>query len=354
MVLEYRMSYFRDNIEQMAGYAPGFQPKNADVVKLNTNENPYPPSPKVCQAIRDIGPEKLRRYPDPSGTAFREAAAKVNKVKSENIICCNGGDDLLKTAFLAFCDKTRPAAWPVPTYSLYPVLAKVVDCKAIKIPFDTEFNLPAQLTSTGAALTIVCNPNAPGGSFVRVDEIASLADELKGVLLLDEAYVDFADDNCTRLIENFDNLLILRSMSKGYSLAGMRFGYGIAQVSLIEGLNKVRDSYPVDAAAITAATAAIADQEYFKSNIEKIKSERARLTKELRNLGFDVPDSSSNFILTKCKDKNAEDIYNKLVEKNIYVRFFNAPGLDDKLRITVGMKEQNDMLINKLKELLSK
>jgi histidinol-phosphate aminotransferase len=346
------MSYFRDNIEEMAGYVPGYQPKDADVVKLNTNENPYPPSPKVCQGIKDIDPDDLRRYPDPSGTAFREAAAKIYNLKSENIICCNGGDDLLKTTLLAFCDKTKPAAWPVPTYSLYPVLARMIDCEIIEIPFDNEFNLPAQLTSTGAALTIVCNPNAPSGSFISVDEIASLADELKGVLMIDEAYVDFADDNCARLVENFDNLLILRTMSKGYSLAGIRFGYGIAQASLIEGLNKVRDSYSVDAVAIAAATAAVSDQKYFKANVEKIKAERTRLTGELRNLGFDAPASSSNFILAKCRDSSAEDIYDKLVKRKIYVRFFNVPSLDDKLRITVGTKKQNDILINALKEIL--
>ena len=346
------MSYFRDNIEQMAGYVPGFQPKAADVVKLNTNENPYPPSPKVLQVIRQISGEGLRRYPDPSGMSFREAAAKINGVQPENIICCNGGDDLLKTTFLAFCDKTRPVAYPVPTYSLYPVLAKTVDCNVIEIPFDNEFNLPAQLTSTGAALTILCNPNAPNGSFINVNEIASLADELKGILLIDEAYVDFADDNCTRLIKDFDNLIILRSMSKGYCLAGLRFGYGIAQVRLIEGLNKVNDSYPVDAIAIAAATAAIQDRDYFKENVEKVKSERTRLTDELSSLGFDVPPSSSNFLLAKCKGYKAEDIYDKLTERNIYIRYFNAPGLNDKLRITVGTKEQNNVLINALKEIV--
>ncbi|MBN1795182.1 MAG: histidinol-phosphate transaminase [Sedimentisphaerales bacterium] len=346
------MSYFRDNIEQMAGYVPGFQPKAADVVKLNTNENPYPPSPKVLQAVQQISGENLRRYPDPSGTSFREAAAKINGVQPENIICCNGGDDLLKTAFLAFCDKTRPVAYPTPTYSLYPVLAKMVDCAAIEIPFDNEFNLPSQLTSTGAALTIICNPNAPSGSFISVDEIASLADEIEGALLIDEAYVDFADDNCTKLIKDFDNLIILRSMSKGYSLAGLRFGYGIAQALLIEGLNKVNDSYPVDAIAIAAATAAIQDQDYFEENVEKVKSERARLTNELCSLGFDVPPSSSNFLLARCKDYKAEDIYDKLVEQNIYVRYFNVPGLDDKLRITAGTKEQNDILISRLKEIV--
>lgn len=346
------MGYFRDNVEKMSGYVPGFQPGSADVVKLNTNENPYPASPKVLEAIRAIEAGRMQRYPDPSGSVFREAAAKVNGVGVENIICCNGGDDLLKAAFLAVCGVGRPVAYPVPTYSLYPVLADIVGCEVIEVPFDPEYNLPAKLASAQAALTIVCNPNAPSGSFVSVDEIASLADELKGVLLVDEAYVDFAEDSCVRLIENFDNLLILRSMSKGYSLAAMRFGYGIGQVNLIEGLRKVQDSYPVDAAAIEAATAAISDRQYFQANVAKVKSERVRMTEALREMGFEVPNSSANFVLAKCGGCKANEVYDRLVGQGIFVRYFNMPGLDGKLRITVGTKEQNDKLIATLKKII--
>ncbi|MFA5553047.1 MAG: histidinol-phosphate transaminase [Phycisphaerae bacterium] len=347
------MGYFRDNIEAMAGYEPGFQPKQTEVIKLNTNENPYPPSPAVTAAVSRIQAEQLRRYPDPAATVFRETAAQVNHIRPENIICCNGGDDLLRVAFGAFCDKDRPVAYPVPTYSLYPVLAQAQNCPKTEIPFDSEFNLPAALASAKAALTIVCNPNAPSGSFISVEEIASLAKELKGVLLVDEAYVDFAKDNCARLIKDFDNLLILRSMSKGYSLAGIRFGYGIAQKSLIEGLRKVRDSYPVDAVAITAATAAIKDQNYFRQNVQKVKQERDRLTENLREMGFAVRGSESNFVLVQSKNYNANEIYDKLVGQNIYVRYFNLPGLDDKLRITVGTEEQNNRLLKALKKILS-
>ena len=171
------MGYFRENIEKAKGYEPGFQPRQADVVKLNTNENPYPPSPKVMKVLAEINAEQLRRYPDPMGSAFRQAAAEVNGVAPDYIMCCNGGDELLKMAFQAFCDENRPVAYPVPTYSLYPVLAKLQNCRAVEIPFDNEFNLPAKLAGTGASLTIVCNPNAPTGSFINVDELASLADE---------------------------------------------------------------------------------------------------------------------------------------------------------------------------------
>jgi len=346
------MGYFRENIEKAKGYEPGLQPKQTDVMKLNTNENPYPPSPAVMKVLAQIGAEQLRRYPDPIGQEFRQAAAEVNGVSADCIMCCNGGDDLLSIAFRAFCDEERPVAYPAPTYSLYPVLARLQNCKAIEVPFDSEFNLPAKLAGTDAALTIVCNPNAPTGSFVSVEELASLADEISGVLLIDEAYVDFAEKNCAGLVKDFDNVLILRSMSKGYSLAGIRFGYAIAQSALIAGLMKVKDSYNVDAVAITAATAAIKDRQYFRETIEKVKAERGRLAASLRALKFEVPDSSANFILAQNKNCKASEIYDKLVQRNIYVRYFDLPGLKDKLRITVGTSEQNDTLLLALKEIL--
>jgi histidinol-phosphate aminotransferase len=347
------MGCFRENIEKAKGYEPGFQPSQAEVLKLNTNENPYPPSPQVMKALAEIDAEQLRRYPDPIGNEFRQAAAEVNGVRHENIMCCNGGDDLLTIAFRAFCDEDRPVAYPVPTYSLYPVLARLQDCKAIEVPFDSEFNLPVKLTKTNAALTIVCNPNAPSGSFVSVGELASLADELSGVLLIDEAYVDFAAENCAALVEDFDNVIILRSMSKGYCLAGMRFGYAIAQGDLIAGLMKVKDSYNVNVVAIAVATAAIKDQKYFRQTTEKVKKDRDLLVAQLCALKFKVPDSYANFVLAEGKNCKASEIYDRLVQRNIYVRYFDLPGLSNKLRITVGTSEQNDKLILALKEILS-
>jgi histidinol-phosphate aminotransferase len=347
------MGYFRKNIEKVKGYEPGFQPKETDVIKLNTNENPYPPSPQVLKVLAEISPERLRKYPDPLGNEFRQAAAEINSVGTDDIMCCNGGDDLLTMAFRAFCDRNRPVAYPVPTYSLYPVLAKLQNCRAIEVPFDAEFNLPSKLAGTKAALTIVCNPNAPSGSFVSVDELASLADELSGILLIDEAYVDFAEANCTQLVKKFDNIIILRSLSKGYGLAGLRFGYAVAQPDLIKGLLKVKDSYNVDAVALAVATAAIKDQKYFTETTEKVKKARGLLIEQLCDLGFEVPQSHANFVLAKCKNHKADIIFDKLKERRIYVRYFNLPGLDDKLRITVGTDEQNNKLISALKEILS-
>lgn len=346
------MGYFRENIEKAKGYEPGVQPRDVQALKLNTNENPYPPSPAVMKTLAEISEEKLRRYPDPIGAEFREAAAGVNGVNPENIMCCNGGDDLLTIAFRAFCDENRPVAYPVPTYSLYPVLAKLQNCSVIEIPFDSEFNLPPKLAKTKAALTIVCNPNAPSGSFISVGELASLADEVSGILLIDEAYADFADENCAALAKDFDNVIVLRSMSKGYSLAGIRFGYAIANADLIAGVMKVKDSYNVDAVAIVLATAAIKDQDYFRQTTENVKEARESLIVQLRDLKFKVPPSHANFVLAETGNCPANEIYEKLVQRNIFVRYFNLPGLADKLRITVGTTEQNEKLILALKEIL--
>ena len=347
------MAYFRENIEKAKGYQPGFQPKQTDVLKLNTNENPYPPSPKVLEVLNEIKPEQLRRYPDPVGEQFRQAAAQVHGISPENILCCNGGDELLTIALRAFCDRDRPLAYPIPTYSLYPVLANLQNCNAIEIPFDSKFNLPPKLAAAGAALTIVCNPNAPSATFIDAGEMASFADELKGILLIDEAYVDFAEDNCLSLVRDYDNVIILRSMSKGYGLAGLRFGYAIAPPDLVAGLMKVKDSYNVNAIAVALATAAIKDQRYFRKNVETIKKQRKRLTEKLRALNFEVPESSTNFLLAKSIHGKADEIYDKLVQRNIYVRYFDLPALSDKLRITVGTGEQNDKIVSALKEILS-
>ncbi len=347
------MGYFRENIERGEGYRPGYQPKETDVVKLNTNENPYPPSLEVMKAVAEIKAEQLRRYPDPTADIFRREAAKLNGVEQENIICTNGGDELLSMAIRAFCDERRAVAYPVPTYSLYPVLANLQNCRAIEVPFDEEFNLPAGLVKSKAALTIVCNPNAPTGSFISVAELASAADEIKGVLLIDEAYVDFAEENCIGLIKEFDNVIILRSLSKGYSLAGLRFGYAMADEGLIEGLMKLKDSYNIDAVATAAATAAIKDQQYFKGNIERIKAERQFLTEQLQAIDFVVPRSFANFILAESKKMAANILFEKLEQRNIYVRYWNLPLLEDKLRITVGTREQNEKLLSAMKEILS-
>jgi histidinol-phosphate aminotransferase len=347
-----RVTYFRGDVERTDGYTPGFQPKQTDAVKLNANENPYPPSPAVMKALAGLTAEHLRRYPESRGDSFREAAAEVNGVEPDNIICGKGGDDLLSIALRAFCDESRPVAYASPTYALYRVLADLEGCKALEIPFDEGGRLPAGLTATGAALTIVCNPNAPSGTWIPVEELADLARNLTGVLLIDEAYVDFAPRDAGHLVKEFDNLMILRSLSKGYSMAGLRFGYAMAQKNVIAGLMKVKDSYNVDAIAITLATAAIKDQAYFKTNVERIKRQRQALTEQLRTLDFDVSDSHTNFVQARPRTGSAAAICQQLAQRNIYVRHYDAPGLKDMIRISIGTQEQNDALIDALREIL--
>ena len=348
------MSYFRSNIESLAGYTPGYQPGGADVVKLNTNENPYTASPRVWDAIKKVGVEGLRRYPEATSDTFRSAAAEVLSVSPDNIIATNGGDDLLTIVIRAFCDDKHPITYPGPTYSLYPVLAEIQNCPpCIELPFGEDGSLPEELADMPAGLTIVCNPNAPTTTYVEPAEIKKLADKLKGksIVLVDEAYADFAEGNCLNLIDTCENVIILRSLSKGYSLCGIRFGFGIACKELIAGLMKVKDSYNVDALSNAAATAAIKDQEHFRKNIEKVKEERTRLTKRLRDIGFDVPDSHTNFLLAQSTMTPAGDIYEELANKNIFVRYFDLPGLKDKLRITVGTRKENDKLLEALEEM---
>jgi len=347
------MPYFNKNIEDAAGYVPGYQPRANDVVKLNTNENPYPPSPRVLEALRSLTGESLRRYPDPLGQSFRRVAADLHGVEPEWILCCNGGDDLLSIAIRAICGPQRPLAYPVPTYSLYPVLARLHDCPVQELPFHADYSLPDKLVETQAPLTIVCNPNAPSGTRIAPDKLGKLAAALEGVLLIDEAYADYAEGHCLALVKNHPNVIILRSMSKGYSLAGVRFGYGLAQPELMEGLLKVKDSYNVNALSLVAATAALQDQDYVQDHIRTIKASRRILTEQLRELGWTVGDSEANFILAHVTRGDARTLHRQLAERHLYVRYFDLPGLEDKLRISVGTPEENQKLIRALQDLLA-
>jgi histidinol-phosphate aminotransferase len=338
-----RMTYFRENIERMGGYLPGHQPVG-DVVKLNTNENPYPCSPNVMEAIRAVTEESLRKYPKVHWDDFREVAGKVLDVSPESIVCGNGGDEILTILVRCCCDRDRPLAYPVSTYSLYPVLAQIQDCATIEIPFETEGGLPGTLFDNKAGLTILCNPNSPSTTLIPVDEVARLAESLAGVLLIDEAYVDFARWNCLELVKQLDNVAVLRSMSKGYSLAGLRFGYCVASEKIVTAMCKVKDSYNLNAITQAAAVAAISDQQHLKQNVAKVIVERDRLSQKLVKLGFKVPPSDTNFLLAEIATPSAKFIYEKLCKEKIYVRYFNQVGLDDKLRITIGASHQNIVL----------
>jgi len=347
------VSYFRPHIDAMAAYVPGEQPTDPRVIKLNTNENPYPPSPRVVEALRGFDPERLRRYPPPMADAFRAAAAEVHGVRVEQVLCTNGADELLRMLVAACCGPDRPLAVPWPTYTLYDVLAAVERAPVRRIDWDPAEPLPVEkLAAERAALSVVVSPNAPTGALAPTKTLATLAEELTGVLLIDEAYVDFASANALELAGRCDNVIVARSMSKGYSLAGLRFGYGIASDGLSAGLLKIKDSYNVDAVSIALATAALRDQDYAQACWEKVRVQRQRLRGKLERIGFTVGASEANFLLARLAEPPAQTIYETLKARGILVRYFDQPGLRDALRITVGTPEQNDRLLDELKRIV--
>lgn len=355
--------YERDNVAAMSGYVPGEQPTSRDVVKLNTNENPYPPSERVMAALRDVDAEALRRYPNPTARGFRERAAGLHEVDPDQVIATNGGDELLRLLITTFVDPGRPIGYPEPSYSLYPVLAAVHGSPVHRVALNADWSLPAdladQMNAAGVQLTFVVNPHAPSGTLTDVSALGRLAEGLDGVLVIDEAYVDFVDPglahDAVELVRGggLDNVVLLRSLSKGYSLAGLRFGYGIGPAGLIEPmLSKTKDSYNTDVVSQRLAEAAIGDPEAAARSWAAVRDERARLTVELTALGFVVPASQSNFVLATAPDGRAAELYEALKARGIVVRYFDDERLGDKLRITVGTGAENDALLGALRELL--
>jgi len=343
-------SLFRPHLDTMTGYVPGEQPKpGTHIIKLNTNENPYPPSPDAIAVLRSLDSEWLRRYPDPYANDFRQAASEAIGVPPDWVIVGNGSDELLNVLMRACAEADRKVAYPVPTYVLYRTLGQMQPAQIVEIPYQADFRLPiAALLAENAAITCIASPNSPSGHIVPLGELRQLAAELSGVLVIDEAYVDFAAATALPLVAEFENVIILRTLSKGYSLAGLRLGFGIAQPQLLAGLFKVKDSYNIDAIACHVGTAAMRDQTYKNACAEKVKVSRSSLLIDLKNLGFQVWESQANFLLTQPPRDNAEQIYLALKERGILVRYFNQSGLSDKLRITVGTDEQNQLLVEAL------
>jgi histidinol-phosphate aminotransferase len=337
----------RPNVEKMSGYTPGEQPRPGErVVKLNTNENPFPPSPRVVEAIRHIDPERLRRYPSPSAEDFRQTAARVHGVSPDMIVAGNGSDEILAMAVRTYLGPGDIFAYPDPTYSLYPVLAEIGEVKVVTVPWAADWDLPIDaLLATGARAIFFANPNAPTGTLVRTSRVRELAARFFGLLLVDEAYVDFAEENSLSLVREFANLVVCRTLSKGYGLAGLRFGYAIAAPAVVSEMNKVKDSYNCDAVAISAAAAALEDQDYARHTWEHVRAERARLSDALGRRGWQVIPSQANFVLATCPGGDGAAIYRALKGKGILVRYFDKPGLTDKLRITIGTAEENDQLL---------
>lgn len=350
------LPHARPTVERMAGYTPGEQPKAGErVIKLNTNENPYPPSPKVLEAIQHIAPDALRRYPSPTADEFRHVAARVHGVTPEMVLAGNGSDDILQIALRSYCGPGDVLATPDPTYSLYPVLAELADVRLVTVPWSEGWRLPTDaLLAASPRAVFFANPNAPSGTVVSLDDISVLAARTDALVLVDEAYVDFAERDSLPLLARHENVLVTRTLSKGYSLAGLRFGYALGRAEVIAQMTKVKDSYNCDAVAIAAACAALEDRDYARRCWAAVRAEREAVTGALAARGFAVLPSQGNFVLaTVPAAAAARAIYADLKARGILVRYFDKPGLDDKLRITIGTPEENAALVSALDAILA-
>lgn len=337
----------------MAGYVPGEQPQGGKFIKLNTNENPYPASPSVAAAIRQTLERGLSRYPDPMSSGFRLRAAELLGVPADWILCGNGSDDILTIVTRALVGQGQVLRLPYPSYILYRTLAELQGARAEEVPFNDDWTLSSAFISPRGDLRLVClpNPNSPSGTVIPPERILEIAQQLPCPLLVDEAYVDFADRHCVDLVARCERILVSRSLSKSYSLAGLRFGYLVAQGPLVREFEKVKDSYNCDALSIAGATAAIDDQEWLAQTREKLIRTRTRLAQRMRQYGFAVPDSSANFVWCTRREP-VRPLYEQLKANQILVRYMNYPRWGEGLRISVGTEEQIDACLTLLEEML--
>jgi histidinol-phosphate aminotransferase len=347
------LSPFLPHIERMAGYVPGEQPRGGGFLKLNTNENPYPPSPRVAEAVARGLDGRLRLYPDPLGTAFCEAAARLHGVEAAMVLAGNGSDDLLTILTRAFVGPGQFAVAPTPSYILYRTLMELQDARIEEVPFEPDWTLdPRRFAVPGARLAFLANPNSPSGTALDGAQIAALTEALPCPLVLDEAYVDFADGHGVGLLADHPNLIVLRTLSKGYGLAGLRIGYLLARPEVVAGLVKVKDSYNCDTLSLLGGAAALEDQEYLAATRGRILATRRRLTDALRSLGYEVPESQANFVWATDGPRPAAEVYERLKERRILVRLMRYPGRDAGLRITVGADDEIDSFLEALGEVL--
>jgi histidinol-phosphate aminotransferase len=339
-------------------YVPGEQPKLPNLVKLNTNENPYGPSPKALEAIRQAAGESLKLYPDPSSLALREAvAAFYGNISPQQVFVGNGSDEVLAHAFLALLKQDQPILFPDITYSFYPVYCKLYDVAYRTVPLNARFALNLDDYAIPNGGIIFPNPNAPTGCLLPLGEIEALLERnTDSVVVVDEAYIDFGGTSAVSLVNRYPNLLVVQTLSKSRSLAGLRVGFAIGQRDLIEALERVKDSfnsYPLDRLAIAGATAAIEDREWFERTRQAVIRSRTTLTRELEALGFEVLTSAANFVFARHPHHDAEKSALALRQRGIIVRHFKAPRIDQFLRITIGTDEQCHALIAALREIVS-
>jgi len=342
------------HIASMTGYQPGEQPRDSSTIKLNTNENPYPASPLVMARLRAAVGDGLRRYPDAGATGIRQRLSVLFDLPADQFVIGNGSDELLNVAVRCFAGAGDAVAYATPSYPYY---AKIIDlqaARAVTVEFDEVYSLPAGLASTDAVMTIVPNPNSPSGTAVSSTALDDLAGRLRGMLVVDEAYVDFSREGALDLVRRHDNVIVMRTLSKSFSLAGMRIGFCVGAPEAIAGLWKVKEHYNVNSLSQVAAEAALDDIDWMRSNAERIIATRRRLTAALRELGFHVWDSAANFVLARAApDTDVAALHAALRDRGVLVRYFSDnPRLSACLRISIGTEAETDRLLQELKALL--
>ncbi len=352
---------WRKNLINITPYVAGEQPKSDKIIKLNANENAYPPSPKVREILDKARPEDMRRYPSADAGPLREALAKRAGLDIENVFVSNGSDDVLATAFRAFFNSDKPIVYPDITYSFYPVWCDLLKIPSRTVPVGEDFHISAEsLYGSNNGGVVFANPNAPTSLAENREFIKDVLEHNKDcIVIVDQTYVDFADEgiDCLDLIKEYDNLLVTHTFSKSRSMAGMRIGEAYGSKELIKYMLAVKDSYnsyPVNRLSIETGVASVLDEEYFQSTLKKVINTRESVSGQLSELGFEVPKSQTNFLFVTHPKFKAKDIFEFLREKGIYIRYFNKPRIDDRLRITIGTDDEMEQMISQIKAFMGK
>ena len=347
------MKAWENNIRKVEPYVPGEQPKDTDVIKLNTNENPYPPAPEVGKAVMDTDIDRLRLYPDPDVTELVSAIADYYGMNKNQVFVGVGSDDVLSMCFLTFFNGNKPVLFPDITYSFYSVWADLYRIPYEKQALDEDFNIKPQDYYKENGGVIFPNPNAPTGLYMGLDKVRDIIEHNRDVVVIvDEAYIDFAGRSAMELIDKYDNLIVTQTFSKARSMAGMRIGYAISNPDLIRCLNDVKysfNSYTMNQTALACGVEAVEDKAYFEEGVRKIVETREWAKEELRKLGFVFPDAKANFIFARHPEVDANELFQALKENNIFVRHWNAPRIDQYLRITIGTREEMETLFDFLR-----
>ncbi len=347
--------YWSGFVAGLDPYVPGEQPKDLNLIKLNTNENPYPPSPKVLEVLRKDTVDLLRLYPDPTSSALKQVIAEVNHLQSEQVFVGNGSDEVLALAFMTFFKQGKPLLYPDITYGFYQAYCKLFDIEVDIIPLADDFSIDFSAYDRPNGGIIFPNPNAPTSLLKPLSEIeALLKRNTDSVVVVDEAYIDFGGRSAASLVDSYPNLLVIQTMSKSRSLAGIRVGFALGHAELIEGMERVKNSfnsYPVDRMAEASAIAAMNDTPYFEETVAKVIATREWASEQLEALGYDVLPSKTNFLFARPSRQTAEFVFKTLREKNIVIRYFQRPRIDGYVRITIGTDAEMQALVNALREI---